>query len=502
MDPTPAAPSPDLTGHEWGDYRILRRLGSGGMADVYLAEQRSLGRQVALKVLRRELARDATYVERFSNEARAAASLVHPNIVQIIEVGKTKDLHFIAQEYVPGKNLSQLMHREGPFEPGLVLDILRQVTSALCKAHELRIVHRDLKPENIMLSHSGEVKVADFGLARALSSDTKTLTQVGVAMGTPLYMSPEQIEGRPVDARSDIYSLGVTCYHLLSGVPPHTGDTALAIAMQHLNSTPEPLTTARPDISATLSAVVHRMFAKQPGQRPANPNELLSELRELASEASREGWADGPEGWSLVERTASNGSRSGVNSQLDELMKASAQLGEKKRNWGRVLMGVAAALLLGVVLGAVTRPRFYLAGRTQVSTVPKRSSAWAQLYHAKLTESEAAWLAVEKEFPQAPTYLHQLAKKGLVRHYLIVTGEPKEALPVLRDLRQMAISEKSPSMEAFAAAGLCIANQQLGRLAKAQEAQGQLTADMRDKLRRRESQLYSVLQTSLGKLGD
>jgi len=499
-DPSPTEPGPDLTGREWGDYRLLRQLGSGGMADVYLAEQRSLGRQVALKVLKPALAKDANYVQRFSNEAKAAASLVHPNIIQIYEVGKADEFHFIAQEYVPGKNLAQLLQRDGALKPGLVLDILRQVTSALCKADELRIVHRDLKPENIMLSRSGEVKVADFGLARALSGDSKTLTQVGVAMGTPLYMSPEQIEGQAVDARSDIYSLGVTCYHLLSGVPPHTGDTALAIAVQHLNSTPKPLASVRTDVSLELSALVHRMFAKQPNQRPANPNELLSDLSGLAKQAASEGWADGPEGWSLVERSASHSSRSKVNSQLGELMKASAELRTGGWNWGRILLGVSAFLLFGIVLGAVSQPNFYLEGQPPTSAVPKRESEWAQLYHAKLTESEAAWLAVEKEFPDAQPYLHQLAKQGLVRRYLVVTGEYQKALPVLSELKEEAVSQ--PSLEPFVMAGLCVAYEKLGRAAEAREAQGRLTAEMRDQLRNSEGQLFNMLQISLEKLGE
>jgi len=185
-------------GRELGDY-------AGGMAEVYLAEQLSLRRQVALKVLSPALASDRNYVERFLNEARAAASLVHPNIVQIYEVGEVEGIHFIAQEYVAGKNLGQLLEREGTLLPSLVLEVLRQVVSALCKAQELAIVHRDIKPENLLLSHSGEVKVADFGLARVQNIDTAALTQVGVAMGTPLYMSPEQVEGKPVDARSDLY---------------------------------------------------------------------------------------------------------------------------------------------------------------------------------------------------------------------------------------------------------------------------------------------------------
>ncbi|HMP07905.1 MAG TPA: serine/threonine-protein kinase, partial [Lacipirellulaceae bacterium] len=250
--------NPDLTGRELGDYRVLRRLGAGGMAEVYLAEQRSLSRQVALKVLPPALACNGAYVDRFLNEARAAAALVHANIVQIYEVGQADGVHFIAQEYVRGKNLGDVLKRQSSLQPGTVLDVLRQVAAGLCKAAEAGIVHRDIKPENILLGTAGEVKVADFGLARVQTADAKSLTEAGVAMGTPLYMSPEQIEGRAVDARSDIYSLGVTCYHLLAGVPPHTGETALAIAVQHLSSAPLPLENARPDVPSGLARVIHR----------------------------------------------------------------------------------------------------------------------------------------------------------------------------------------------------------------------------------------------------
>jgi serine/threonine-protein kinase len=311
-----ASDDADLTGRELGGYRVLRRLGAGGMAEVYLAEQQSLGRQVALKVLLPALARDAAYVDRFLHEARAAASLVHANIVQIYEVGQADGVHFIAQEYVRGRNLGELLARETALGPRVVLDMLRQVVAALGKAAEAGIVHRDLKPENILLSQTGEIKVADFGLARAISADAKTLTQVGVAMGTPLYMSPEQIEGRPVDARSDIYSLGVTSYHLLAGSPPHTGDTALAIAVQHLNATPRPLENARSDVPSGLARVVHRMIAKKPEQRYQSPAELLAELRQLASDAAQEGWGEAPDNWALGEWLAPPESRSQTTAEL------------------------------------------------------------------------------------------------------------------------------------------------------------------------------------------
>ncbi len=217
------------------------------MAEVYLAEQISLSRQVAFKVLRPNLATDATYVQRFDQEARAAAQLVHANIVQIFEVGCVDGVHFIAQEYVQGSNLAEMLARRAPPTLARSLAILRQVAAALDKAAQAGIVHRDIKPENIMLAAGGEVKVADFGLARVYSQEpANNLTQIGVTMGTPLYMSPEQVEGRPLDPRSDIYSLGVTAYQTLVGEPPFRGETALGIAVQHLKNPPPRWKTAAP----------------------------------------------------------------------------------------------------------------------------------------------------------------------------------------------------------------------------------------------------------------
>lgn len=499
MNDPSAAPRRDLTGLEWADYQILRRLGAGGMAEVYLAEQRSLGRQVALKVLHAQLASDMKYVQRFENEARAAAALVHPNIVQIYEVGHNGEIHFIAQEYVPGRNLAQLLEREGTMPPGLVLDVLRQVVSALCKSQEMQIVHRDLKPENILLTPSGEVKVADFGLARVQSADTKTLTQVGVAMGTPLYMSPEQIEGRPVDVRSDIYSLGATCYQLLSGAPPHDGETALAIAVQHLNTAPKPLEQLRPELPAALAQAVHRMLAKEPGQRPASPHELLAELRDLASQAAADGWAEGPEGWSLTERTATSRTPSKVSAELGQLMHDEAKLRLGKRRWVRLAAGLALAVFAGVLLSAATRPRPYLQAPPSAE-IPRSDSPWGQIYHAKLVDDEEAWLAVEREFPDASPYLKQLANQGLVRYYLFDSQEYRRALQVLRRLDDEAPPD-GPLAD-FVAAALCICQENLGRFDDAREANARLTPQDRDDLRRAETQLYDQLQTSLRELGE
>src|SRR5690349_10642706 len=203
---TAGAAELDLTGKTLGDFHILNRLGQGGMGQVYLAEQRSLQRKVALKILRPELAADRTALERFKAEATAVARVPHANIVQVYTVGMENGIAFMALEYVEGRNLREYLARKGPPELLPALRIMLQVASALQRAGELGIVHRDIKPENILLTRRGEVKVADFGLSRyfAGGQPAVNLTQPGVTLGTPLYMSPEQVQGQPVDPRSDI----------------------------------------------------------------------------------------------------------------------------------------------------------------------------------------------------------------------------------------------------------------------------------------------------------
>src|SRR5579864_6885303 len=211
-----AGAAAEFTLKHLGEFRVIRPLGRGGMSEVYLAEQTSLHRSVAIKVLRPELLSDETVLKRFEQEAKAAAGLVHPNIVQVYAFGQQDGIHYIAQEYVQGLNLRQFLNRKGPPELLVAYHVMRQVASALALAADAGIVHRDIKPENILITRKGEAKVADFGLAQLAASEQRVqLTQVGMTMGTPLYMSPEQINGEPVDHRSDIYSFGVTCYRML-----------------------------------------------------------------------------------------------------------------------------------------------------------------------------------------------------------------------------------------------------------------------------------------------
>jgi serine/threonine-protein kinase len=277
------AGGPDLSGQTLGDFHILRKLGQGGMGQVYLAEQVSLKRNVALKLLKPELAANQTALKRFKAEAEAVARATHANIVQVYAIGEWQGTHYMALEYVEGRNLRDFVAKKGPPELLLALSIMRQCAAALQRASELGIIHRDIKPENILLTRKGEVKVADFGLSRVLEGERPAvnLTQSGVTMGTPLYMSPEQVEGKPVDPRTDIYSLGITCFHMFAGEPPFKGSTAFEVALQHVRQAPPQLWSIRTDLPPEVCAVVHKMMAKNPEERYQSGKELLKDIARL-----------------------------------------------------------------------------------------------------------------------------------------------------------------------------------------------------------------------------
>jgi serine/threonine-protein kinase len=273
----------DWSGRTIGEFHILRLLGRGGMGRVYLAEQKSLKRKVAIKMLRPELAANRTALQRFYIEAQAVARLNHANIVQIYGVWEQNGLHYMALEYVEGRNLRDYLARKGPPELAIALSLMRQIAAALQRAHEAGFIHRDVKPENILLTRKGEVKVTDFGLSRcfAESSQPTNLTQSGVAMGTPLYMSPEQVQGKNADTRSDIYSFGVTCFHMLAGEPPFRGATAFDVAMRQVQDEPPALAGLRPDLPPELCAMVHKMMEKAPDNRYQSFKDIQRDLNKL-----------------------------------------------------------------------------------------------------------------------------------------------------------------------------------------------------------------------------
>ncbi|WP_425396930.1 serine/threonine-protein kinase [Aeoliella sp.] len=478
----------DLTGTLLNDYQVLRRLGRGAMADVYLAEQQSLARQVALKVLSRELASQPAYVERFKHEARSAAALVHANIVQVYEVGQSNGSHFIAQEYVAGQNLAEWMRRHGRVEPGRVLDIIRQVTAALSKAHERAIVHRDVKPENIMLARSGEVKVADFGLARATTDETNR-TQAGVTMGTPLYMSPEQIEGRAVDSRSDIYSLGVTAYHMLAGEPPFRGETPLAVAVQHINKEPPPLAELAPETPKALVQLVERMMAKKPEDRFTDPMALMRELRMLAKQAAAEGWAEGPENWSLSDLSAYGGKIEATD-ELEQLMQGTRALQVPKTDRRRLVALLAIAALVGALLAGAARRPYVLAENEP--TVVRCETAQKQLFHAKIVDTPAAWEAVWKYHPTPDAFEINQAKQGLARYYMRAEDYEK-ALDPLLELANVPQAQRVTRN--FANVALTVAYAELGDNDKARQHKGQVSASALENMRTDDPELLARYET-------
>jgi eukaryotic-like serine/threonine-protein kinase len=260
-------------------YVIKRKLGSGGMAIVYLAEDQELGRLVALKLLDDRHASDEQFVERFRREAQSAAGLNHPNIVSIFDRGHAAGTYYIAMEYLDGRTLKELLVRNGPTPIPIAIDYARQILGALSFAHRNGIVHRDIKPHNIVVGSDGRLKVTDFGIARSGASQ---MTEAGSIVGTAQYLSPEQARGAPVDPRSDLYSLGIVIYEMLTGSVPFTGDTPVEIAMKHLSQIPEPPSALRPDVPHDLDAVVMRALAKDPEQRYDSAEEMDADLARVA----------------------------------------------------------------------------------------------------------------------------------------------------------------------------------------------------------------------------
>jgi eukaryotic-like serine/threonine-protein kinase len=262
-----------------GRYRVLRRLGSGGMADVYLAEDQELGRQVAIKILNDRHANDEQFVERFRREAKNAARLSHPNIVSIYDRGEAEGSYYIAMEYLDGRTLKELIVSRGPSPVGVAIDYTRQILAAIGFAHRNGIVHRDIKPHNVVVGADGRLKVTDFGIARSGASE---MTEAGSIIGTAQYLSPEQAKGAPVDARSDLYSVGIVLYEMLTGTVPFTGDTPLEIAMKHLSTVPQPPSKVRPEIPHELDQVVLRALAKNPEDRYHSAEEMDADLTRVA----------------------------------------------------------------------------------------------------------------------------------------------------------------------------------------------------------------------------
>jgi serine/threonine-protein kinase len=259
-------------------YRVTERIGSGGMADVYKAQDEVLGRTVALKVLHPHYAKEEGFVARFRQEAQAAANLSHPNVVNIYDWGRDGEDYYIAMEHVRGTDLKSLVSEKGPVDPLKAAGYGEQVCSALAVAHGYGIVHRDIKPQNIIVTPDGTVKVTDFGIARAGDS---SLTQTGSVLGTAQYISPEQAQGRPLGPAADLYSLGVVLYEIVTGKVPFDGDTPITVALKQVNETPKTPTELSDKIPPSLEAVIMRAMQKDPAERYSSAEEMKADLAKV-----------------------------------------------------------------------------------------------------------------------------------------------------------------------------------------------------------------------------
>ena len=356
-----------------GRYRIIEKLGSGGMAEVFLAEDTTLGRRVALKVLLRRFADDQNFVERFRREAKSAAGLNHPNVVGVYDWCQVDSLYYIVMEYVEGETLKDLIGRRGRLPGNEAVGIALGLLAAIDFAHQHHIVHRDIKSQNILIDPSGVVKVTDFGIARAGDS---SMTEVGSILGTAQYLAPEQARGEHVDERTDLYSVGIVVYEMRTGQVPFKGDSAVTVAFKHVNELPPEPADLVPGLPHALNQIVLKALAKSPNRRYASATEfardlrgaqsggpLLAETFDSASERTQVmgALATAGEGVTQVLRAGERDSLRG-ESQRDDKRAG-------KRHWGRWVIVVIVLLLLAAA-GVAFALDMFSSGSTSLKPVP------------------------------------------------------------------------------------------------------------------------------------
>src|ERR1700759_2458675 len=274
-------------------YELEELVGTGGMSSVFRAHDRLLDRKVALKVLHQQYSDDDDYVEGFRREARAVAGLSHPNIVTVIDRGEHEDRQFIVFEYVEGENLKRLIERRGPAPVTTALQLGMETARVLSFAHQQALVHRDVKPQNVLLNGDGAAKVTDFGIARSLDVQ-HGMTQTGTVLGTSDYIAPEQAQGQRVDEHTDVYSLGVVLYELLTSEVPFPGENFVAVAMRHINEPPPPIRDKRPDVPPRVEAAVQKAMAKRPEDRFPTMAAFCAELDACLAELQAAGTVVAP----------------------------------------------------------------------------------------------------------------------------------------------------------------------------------------------------------------
>lgn len=412
-----------------GRYKIVERLGGGGMGVVWRANDLVLDRHVALKVLRPEMSEDDDFVQRFRREAKAAASLSHPNVVSIYDVGEDQGLHFIVMELVEGETLRDKLNREGRLDPAEALDIAAQICRGLAHAHNNQIIHRDIKPQNILLTDLGHAKVADFGIARALGRASTTSTDVVV--GSVSYLSPEQARNGKVSARSDLYSLGVVLYEMITGKLPFTGDTPVAVALQHVEARVPSVREAVPDIHEEIEKLITKALAKDPSERFQSAEEMLQAIRRCRS--------------ALLYRAEPEFSAKG-----DEAMDRRSR---RKQSSSTAVKLLIAFILVGLAIGGYAIYSFYQWMAVPIVEVPDivgmpHIQAQAALREKGLVPRLSAE-KYDKNFP-AGTVISQSplggekVKVGREIYYTLSKGEEYVEVP---DVRRLTLREAQLELE-------------------------------------------------------
>ena len=424
-----------------GRYRILERIGSGGMADVYCAEDTHLGRRVAIKVLHRRFAQDQEFVERFRREAKSAAGLNHPNVVGVFDRGEHQGTYYIAMEFLQGRSLKDIVTSDASLAQERVIDLGVQILHAAGFAHRHGVIHRDFKPHNVIVDEHGHAKVTDFGIARAGASE---MTETGSIMGTAQYLSPEQAQGHAVTATSDLYSIGVMLYEMLAGRLPFDGDSAVAIALKHLSEPPPPISQWRPDVHPALEAVVMAALAKDPAQRWQSAEDLAAAL-EAARTQIESGGNGGQDtaAFAAIPLPAEDATAAtevaGTTAAPLVAPVTEPEEERKERRWWWWAIGALALALLGVLLYLV------LSGMLAADKRDVPRVTGMQLVEARAT-MERAGFEVETERVQSSQPFDQVvdqdpnageeAEEGATVT-LEVSGGPGEVLvPPVANLRQ------------------------------------------------------------------
>ena len=433
---------PDVLGQR---YEIIEHVGSGGMADVYKAHDRILDRIVAVKILHAQLASDEEFLRRFQQEAQGAARLSHPNIVSIYDVGEDKNRHYIIMEYIAGETLKTLIQREGPLSVNLSLRIAREIACALAHAHANHLVHCDIKPHNILVTSDGRVKVADFGIARAITSTT--MTYDGNVVGSVHYFSPEQAKGTKITPKSDVYSLGIVLYEMLTGRLPFHGETTVSVALKHLQEEPLALRQIDGHIPPIVEAIVLKALTKDPEERPDS-----FELIEDIVQAERMLGFGGTIAIPVPEQEMTR--RLDSVETDDYEMENGEEAGEPLPIYKtkKFILGIIFVLFAGFAVGAfLSFGKFWSATEVEVPDVVGRQMALAtQLLEARKLRVNVAEIYDEKTPPgqvvsQSPEAGSSVKEERVVTIYVSRGGE-ELTMPDLKGLSRRAAEDKLGKM--------------------------------------------------------